>query len=156
MCFASRTSFVVPSESRDLGSSLARENPDSSSPFVPRNDKRDVVRPAICGPLLIPLLPLALWYAFHYVRTGFVFGNPEFFRYNVQATVQPLRVLLALGLRLWQVVGYLNLYLLTLAALFAMWLPPLRENGEDRKRISAGSAVCFPGGQSRPTCSPWP
>jgi hypothetical protein len=86
--------------------------------------------------LLIPLLPLALWYAFHYSRTGFVFGNPEFFRYNVKATLQPLRVLLALGLRLWQVVGYLNLHLLTLAALLAMWLPPLQDTGEDRKRIS--------------------
>jgi 4-amino-4-deoxy-L-arabinose transferase-like glycosyltransferase len=86
--------------------------------------------------LLIPLVPLALWYAFHYSRTGFVFGNPEFFRYNVKATLQPLRVLLALGLRLWQVVGYLNLYLLTLAALLAMWLPPLQDTGEDRKRIS--------------------
>jgi 4-amino-4-deoxy-L-arabinose transferase-like glycosyltransferase len=86
--------------------------------------------------LLIPLLPLALWYAFHYSRTGFVFGNPEFFRYNVKATLQPLRVLLALGLRLWQVVGYLNLHFLTLAALLAMWFPPLQDTGEDRKRIS--------------------
>jgi Dolichyl-phosphate-mannose-protein mannosyltransferase len=85
--------------------------------------------------LLIPLVPLAIWYAFHYARTGFVFGNPEFFRYNVQATVQPLRVLLALGLRLWQVVGYLNLHLLTLGAMLAMWLPALRDNGEERQRI---------------------
>src|SRR5579862_1966140 len=28
--------------------------------------------------LLIPLLPLALWYVYHYARTGYVFGNPEF------------------------------------------------------------------------------
>jgi 4-amino-4-deoxy-L-arabinose transferase-like glycosyltransferase len=86
-------------------------------------------------PLLLPLIPLALWYAFHYARTGFIFGNPEFFRYNVKATVQPLRILLALGLRLWQVVGYLNLYLLTLAGLLAMFLPPLQDNDEERKRI---------------------
>jgi hypothetical protein len=86
--------------------------------------------------LLVPVIPLALWYAFHYARTGFVFGNPEFFRYNVKATIQPLRVLLALGLRLWQVVGYLDLYFLTLAALFAMWLPPLRDDGEERQRIA--------------------
>jgi hypothetical protein len=88
------------------------------------------------GRLLLPLIPLALWYAFHYARTGFVFGNPEFFRYNVQNTMQPLRVLLALGLRFWQVVGYLNLYFLTLAAMLAMWLPPLHDNGEERHRIS--------------------
>jgi 4-amino-4-deoxy-L-arabinose transferase-like glycosyltransferase len=86
--------------------------------------------------LLVPVIPLALWYAFHYARTGFVFGNPEFFRYNVKATIQPLRVLLALGLRLWQVVGYLSLYFLTMAALFAMWLPSLRDDGEERQRIA--------------------
>src|SRR5450631_4361946 len=40
-------------------------------------------------PLSFPLLPLALWYAYHYARTGYVFGNPEFFRYNVAATLNP-------------------------------------------------------------------
>ena len=49
--------------------------------------------------LLVPLIPLGLWYAYHYVRTGFVFGNPEFFRYNVEATLHPLRIFLALLLR---------------------------------------------------------
>jgi hypothetical protein len=96
-----------------------------------------------CGQLLLPLIPLALWYAFHYQRTGFVFGNPEFFRYNVQTTVQPLRVLLALGLRLWQVVGYLNLSFLTMGGLLAMWLPPLRDHGEERKRISLDVQFSF-------------
>jgi hypothetical protein len=93
--------------------------------------------------LLLPLIALALWYIFHYARTGIVFGNPEFFRYNVQETLQPLRVLLALGLRLWQVFGYLNFYLLTLAALLAMWLPPLHDNGEERRRISLDVQFSF-------------
>ena len=93
--------------------------------------------------LLIPLIPLALWYSLHYARTGFVFGNPEFFRYNVRATLQPLRILLALGLRLWQVVGYLNLYFLSGAALLAMWLPPLRDKGEERQRISLDAQFSF-------------
>jgi len=44
--------------------------------------------------------------------------------------------LLALGLRLWQVVGYLNLHFLTLAGLLSMWLAPLRDNGEERQRIA--------------------
>jgi 4-amino-4-deoxy-L-arabinose transferase-like glycosyltransferase len=93
--------------------------------------------------LLIPLIPLALWYAFHYARTRFVFGNPEFFRYNVQATLQPLRIVLALGLRLWQVTGYLNLYFLTIAALLAMWFPALRDHGEERQRISPDVQFAF-------------
>jgi len=52
--------------------------------------------------LLIPLAPLIGWYAYHYVKTGYVFGNPEFFRYNVAATLSLTRFVLALGLRLWQ------------------------------------------------------
>ncbi len=84
--------------------------------------------------LLGPVLPLAAWYGFHYWRTGFVFGNPEFFRYNVAATIHPLRIVLALLVRLWQTVGYFNLLLLTLAALAAMWLPPLRDGNRDENR----------------------
>ncbi|HXR16825.1 MAG TPA: glycosyltransferase family 39 protein [Terriglobales bacterium] len=103
----------------------------------------DAVRLSSSSWLLIPLVPLALWYAFHYARTGFVFGNPEFFRYNVKATMQPLRIVLALGLRLWQVVGYLNLYFLTLAATLAMWLPALRDHGEERPRIALDVQFSF-------------
>jgi hypothetical protein len=93
--------------------------------------------------LLIPILPLALWYGYHYSHTGFVFGNPEFFRYNVQATVQPLRIFLALLLRLWQVFGYFSLYLLTLATLLAMWLPPRRDANEARPRIAPHIQLAF-------------
>src|SRR3954465_3153566 len=56
--------------------------------------------------LLFPVLPLAAWYGYHYAKTGYVFGNPEFFRYNVAATLNPLRFFLALILRLWQTFGY--------------------------------------------------
>src|SRR5579859_7784089 len=61
-------------------------------------------------PLLFPLLPLVLWYAYHFSRTGYVFGNPEFFRYNVASKINPLRFLLALVLRLWEVFGYMHLW----------------------------------------------
>jgi 4-amino-4-deoxy-L-arabinose transferase-like glycosyltransferase len=69
-------------------------------------------------------IPLALWFTYHYLRTGFVFGNPEFLRYNLQDNLSPLRIVLALLLRLWQTFGYLNLYVLTLAALLAMRYAP--------------------------------
>ncbi len=81
--------------------------------------------------LLIPCIPLALWYAYHRSRTGFIFGNPEFLRYNVQATIHPLRIFLAMPMRVWQTFGYMNLYLLTLSALLAMWLPPLHDESGD-------------------------
>ena len=93
--------------------------------------------------LLFPLLPLGLWYAYHYHRTGFLFGNPEFFRYNVQATLHPVRVVLALGLRLWQVLGYLSLYLLTVAAALAMGFPPIEDDGKPRPRISLDVQFSF-------------
>jgi hypothetical protein len=135
------TLFLIPSKARDLGSSSARQETRFFVTFAPRNDR--VMSWLTCGPLFLPLIPLALWYAFHYARTGFVFGNPEFFRYNVEATMQPLRVLLALGLRIWQVVGYLNLSFLTLAGLLAMWLPPLSDKAEQRKRIALDVQFAF-------------
>lgn len=86
--------------------------------------------------LLLPLVPLAAWYAYHYSRTGYVFGNPEFFRYNVAATLNPLRFLLALILRLWQAFGYMHLWLLTGAMALAMLLPPVADGDVERRRIS--------------------
>ena len=89
--------------------------------------------------LLLPGVPLAGWYAYHYSKTGFLLGNPEFFRYNVAATLNPLRVPLALGIRLWQLFGYFGLYLLTVAGLLAMLRLPrmLNEMGNNivRARI---------------------
>lgn len=84
--------------------------------------------------LLIPVVPLAAWYCFHYLRTGFVFGNPEFFRYNVQSTLNPLRIALAVLLRMWHLLGYLGMYVLTLATVLAMQLNPQGE----RPRIAVG------------------
>jgi hypothetical protein len=94
--------------------------------------------------LLIPVLALALWYVYHSMRTGYVFGNPEFFRYNVAATLNPTRFLLALVLRFWQIVGYLHLWVLTLATLFAMWmLPPQHDSARERPRISIPAQMVF-------------
>jgi 4-amino-4-deoxy-L-arabinose transferase-like glycosyltransferase len=87
--------------------------------------------------LLLSIVPLAIWLAYHRHRTGFVFGNPEFFTYNVRGTLTPLRVVLSLGLRLWQMLGYMNLWLLTLATLWIMRYPALQErDGSERKRIN--------------------
>jgi len=93
--------------------------------------------------LLMPLLPLALWYAYHYTRTGYVFGNPEFFRYNVGATLNPIRFLLALAMRLWQAFGYMHLWMLTLAMVLAMFLPPQSDSGAERPRIAIPMQMVF-------------
>jgi hypothetical protein len=85
--------------------------------------------------MLLPAIPLAGWFAFHHAKTGFFLGNPDFFRYNVAETVNPWRIPLAFGLRLWQLFGYLGLYLLTLAALLAMFRPPQKASQIPRPRI---------------------
>jgi len=86
--------------------------------------------------LLAPAIPLALWYSYHYLRTGYIFGNPEFFRYNVAETLNPLRIVLALMLRLWHIFGYLGMYILSVAALLAMWRPALSDEEGKRPRIA--------------------
>ena len=93
--------------------------------------------------LLLTVVPLAGWYAYHYVKNGFLLGNPEFFRYNVAGTLTPLRVPLALGMRLWQLFGYFGLYLLTLAGLLAMVRPAQMGNGVARPRIPFWMQAAF-------------
>jgi hypothetical protein len=93
--------------------------------------------------LLVPVGVLCLWYGFHYWRTGYVFGNPEFFRYNVRATTSPLRILLAFATRIWQTFGYLHLWVLTLLMAWAMTKPPLRDGDLERPRISVSVQLAF-------------
>jgi hypothetical protein len=93
--------------------------------------------------LLLPVGVLCLWYAFHYWHTGYVFGNPEFFRYNVQATISPVRILLALATRVWQAFGYLHLWVLTLMVVWAMTRPPLRDGEQERPRIGIPVQAVF-------------
>jgi hypothetical protein len=95
--------------------------------------------------LLLPVVPLAGWYAYHYAKTGFLLGNPEFFRYNVASTLDPLRIPLALAMRLWQLLGYFGLYLLTLAGLLAMLRPPriLNERVKEKQGSVARPRIPF-------------
>ena len=93
---------------------------------------------------LLCTIPLACWLAYHQRMTGYVFGNPEYLRYNVGATLSPLRMVLAMLIRLWQLLGYLNIFLLTLGAAWAMFAPPLLErDGSDRERIRGNVQLVF-------------
>lgn len=85
--------------------------------------------------LLVPMLPLVAWYGYHYAKTGFLFGNPEFVRYNVTSALTVWRIPLASGIRCWQLFGYFGIWLLTLAGLLALRRAPVAENGEERERI---------------------
>jgi hypothetical protein len=86
---------------------------------------------------VLAAIPLALWYAYHYHRTGFILGNPEFLRYNATATLSPLRILLALGHRLLHITAHLNMFVPVACTLAAMMLPPRQEaDGTPRPRIA--------------------
>src|SRR5262249_9589309 len=85
--------------------------------------------------LLASLSPLVGWYVYHWSQTGYLFGNPEFVRYNVSATLSPLRFFAALLQRVWQVTGYIGMLVLTLAAIYAMLGPPVVDGTEERPRI---------------------
>ncbi|HKW24158.1 MAG TPA: glycosyltransferase family 39 protein [Terriglobales bacterium] len=93
--------------------------------------------------LLLPLLPLGLWFAYCYWRTGHALGSAEFVRYNLLNTLNPLRVVIAGVQRLWQALGYMNLFLLTAAAALAMWFPPLQDEAKERLRIDLGIQATF-------------
>jgi len=99
-----------------------------------RASPRNLLRPAL---LLVSAVPLGLWFVYHRLQTGFFFGNPEFFSYNVTSTLTPFRILFSLALRLWQTLGYMNLWLLTVATVWVMAYPALRErDGSERPRIA--------------------
>ena len=89
--------------------------------------------------LLSCALPLCSWYAYHRFETGFLFGNPEFLRYNAQANLDPLRILAAFGHRILHLTAHMNLFVPVLLTCAAMLLDPRRdENGRERARIGTG------------------
>jgi 4-amino-4-deoxy-L-arabinose transferase-like glycosyltransferase len=93
--------------------------------------------------LCLTAILLVFWYGYHYARTGFIFGNPEFFRYNVESTLHPLRILLALLLHIWQTFAYLDLYVLTLACVVAMMFWPMKDARGERPRIAIPVQFAF-------------
>lgn len=93
--------------------------------------------------LLLACAPLALWFAYHRARTGYTLGNPEYFRYNVESTLNLARVLDTTWRRLHHVTSHMNLWALTLAGLAAMLLKPRRDGGVERSRIAVPVQLLF-------------
>jgi hypothetical protein len=82
------------------------------------------------------LLPLLAWYAYHRAKTGFLFGNPEFLRYNATSTLEPLRILAAFAHRLLHLFGHMNMFVPVLCTLAVLMLPPRSiQNGSGSERI---------------------
>jgi hypothetical protein len=73
--------------------------------------------------LLAPILPLAAWYAYHYHQTGFVFGNPEFLRYNATANLDGYRMALCLWHRLLHLTTHMNLFVPAVCTIAVFFIP---------------------------------
>lgn len=71
---------------------------------------------------LLPVAALGGWYVYYYIHTGYWFGNPQYFAYNLATTAVSLpRVALALVRRIWQLAFYDGTGMVTLVAAIAWW-----------------------------------
>jgi hypothetical protein len=83
------------------------------------------------------VLPLIAWYGWHYAKTGYVFGNPEFLKYNAEANFAPVRFLAAFGHRILHLTAHMNMFVPSLLTLAALMLNPRPDrDGRERPHIS--------------------
>lgn len=85
---------------------------------------------------LFPIVPLGAWLIFHHHMTGRFFGDEQVYQYNVANAMVPLRFLAAFGIRLWHLLGFMNMLALTGAMVAAMWFPAVVDGQVERQRIS--------------------
>ncbi|HEX4039097.1 MAG TPA: glycosyltransferase family 39 protein [Acidobacteriaceae bacterium] len=99
--------------------------------------------------LLAPVLPLAGWYLYHWHKTGFVFGNPQFLRYNATANLSLQRILIAFTHRLAHLTTHMNMFVPVAAMLACLLLPPVAETDASpdhphlRRRIAPAHQAVF-------------
>jgi 4-amino-4-deoxy-L-arabinose transferase-like glycosyltransferase len=72
---------------------------------------------------LSTLIPLVAWYAYHRHMTGFIFGNPEYLRYNATANLDAHRIVLSLWHRLLHMFTHMNMYVPVACAIAALFIP---------------------------------
>jgi hypothetical protein len=68
-------------------------------------------------------VPLASWFAYHRLRTGFTFGNPEYLRYNATANLTAGHILTSLHYRFVHLFWQRNIWLPIVLALACLLLP---------------------------------
>jgi hypothetical protein len=85
--------------------------------------------------LISPVVPLIAWYAYHKHRTGFIFGNPEFLRYNATANLDAYRIALCLWHRLLHLTAHMNMFVPVVCAIAALLIPIAPTN--TRKPLSS-------------------
>ena len=118
---------------------LVRKNPRLARIFG--TDANSRLLPAFA--LLLALVPLAVWFAYHHARTGYTFGNPEYVRYNVGATMNAARINGAFTRRFAQVTRHMNLWALTLVGCLALVYRPKRPLAINHAAIATPVAWLF-------------
>ena len=88
------------------------------------------------------VVPLMAWYGWHFAKTGFVFGNPAFLKYNAEANFEPARFLAAFGHRLLHLTAHMNMFVPSLLTVAALMLSP-RVDAEGHERPRIGNAVLW-------------
>lgn len=106
-----------------------------------RRNKESTARFYWLPALFAPVIPLVLWYVYHFHKTGFVFGNPEFLRYNATANFTATRVLVSLWHRVMHLTVHLNLYVPVVATVAALWMPRTRSGGETKRAVALRPAL---------------
>jgi 4-amino-4-deoxy-L-arabinose transferase-like glycosyltransferase len=93
--------------------------------FLESHDKASHKRETLrwLATLLFPIAPLVAWYAYHYHRTGFVFGNPEFLRYNATANLSVYRIALCLWHRFLHLTTHMNMFVPVVATVAVFLIP---------------------------------
>ncbi len=76
------------------------------------------------GPLLLPALALVCWFAWLHHATGTLFGNSGYVQDNLGGALHPTRMLLAAAQHLWHLLVYMDLFLLTGAAVIICAICP--------------------------------
>jgi hypothetical protein len=90
----------------------------------------------LCFPATLALLA---WFTYQRLATGVFFGDPDYYRYNVSATISPFRIALALVQRVWQAFGHMNMWVATGTTIAAMGLSPK----PGRERIPIPTQMAF-------------
>jgi 4-amino-4-deoxy-L-arabinose transferase-like glycosyltransferase len=91
--------------------------------------------------LAAPSAPLTAWYAYHRARTGFIFGNPEFLRYNATANFDAHRILLCLWHRLIHLTLHMDMFVPTLCTLAILLVPAIPSRPRLTKPILSAIAI---------------
>ncbi len=101
--------------------------------------------------LFAPAIPLLAWYGYHFRETGFVFGNPEFLRYNATANFTLARVAVSLWHRFVHLTVHMNMYVPVVGTIAAVLMPRIIRNSRALSRpvvtaltvVLTGNAVAY-------------